>query len=222
MQAPVMMPAPSGAAVFRDPMSAGDAATTGHATGPTFHIHRYPVALIDRVELDDGRSVLVRPVLPQDSELQQRFVRALSADSRYRRFHAPVNELSEDTLDWLTRVDYSSHLALLAETFDEVGNELQVAEARYVRGGHGLPFDVAEFALAVADDWQGTGLGTRLLGALLARARVAGLRKLRGSVLADNRAMLKLAQRLGARVRGDIEDAHLMVVEFVLQARSAS
>ena len=183
---------------------------------PTFRIHRYPAALIDRVQLADGRSVLVRPVLPQDSELQQRFVRTLSAQSRYRRFHSALNELSEATLDWLTRVDYASHLALVAETFDEHGDEIQVAEARYVLGVDGLPADVAEFALAVADGWQGVGLGSRLLGALVARARAAGLRKLRGSVMADNVPMLTLAQRLGARLRGDPEEASLMIADFEL------
>ncbi|HQY27791.1 MAG TPA: GNAT family N-acetyltransferase, partial [Burkholderiaceae bacterium] len=98
-----------------------------------FRIHRYPAALIDRVPLADGRSVLVRPVLPQDGELQQRFVRALSPASRYRRFHSALSELPHATLAYLTQVDYASHLALLAETFDEQGGEIQVAEARYVR-----------------------------------------------------------------------------------------
>ena len=95
-------------------------------------------------------------------------------------------------------------------------DEIQVAEARYVLGVDGLPADVAEFALAVADGWQGVGLGSRLLGALVARARAAGLRKLRGSVMADNVPMLTLAQRLGARLRGDPEEASLMIADFEL------
>ena len=51
-------------------------------TEPRFRIHRYPTTLIDRVQLRDGRSVTIRPVLPQDAALQQAFVAALSPAMR--------------------------------------------------------------------------------------------------------------------------------------------
>ena len=47
-------------------------------TEPRFRIHRYPTTLIDRVQQGDGRSVTIRPVLPQDAALQRAFVAALS------------------------------------------------------------------------------------------------------------------------------------------------
>lgn len=179
-------------------------------TATVFRIHRYPAALIDRVPLADGRSVLVRPVLPQDSELQQAFVRGLSTTSRYRRFHTALSELSADTLDYLTQVDYASHLALLAETFDDEGREVQVAEARYVRrldDDH----DVGDFAVAVDDAWQGLGLARYLLAALAAHARANGLRRLEGSVMADNAPMRALIRSLGWRIRQDRTDARLVI-----------
>lgn len=191
-----------------------------------FRIHRYPAALIDRVVLDDGRSVLVRPVLPQDAELQQRFVRELSPQSRYRRFHSALSELSGTTLDYLTQVDYASHLALLAETFDFDGEERQVAEARYVRrepsdGDHrggvaDFAIAVADFAIAVADDWQGHGLGSQLLNALVRRARTSGIRRLEGSVLADNDPMRALMHSRGWRIRRDPEEDRLVIASLDL------
>lgn len=179
----------------------------------TFRIHRYPAALIDRWTLADGRSVLVRPVLPQDAALQQQFVRGLSPMSRYRRFHAGVLELSGDLLDYLTQVDYRSHLALLAETFDARGDEAQVAEARYVLrdADDGIDAGVADFAIAVADDWQGCGLGSRMLEALVTSARDGGVRRLEGSVLADNEPMRGLLRARGWRIRRDPEDARLVI-----------
>jgi len=177
---------------------------------PTYRIHRYPAALIDRPTLADGRSVLVRPVLPQDGDLQQAFVRGLSPASRYRRFHSPVGELPPSMLAYLTQVDYASHLALLAETFDADGCEVQVAEARYVRRDDGEP-GVADFAVAVADGWQGLGLGRYLLTALAREARANGLRRLEGSVLADNAAMKGLVRGLGWTLRGDPADARLAI-----------
>lgn len=186
----------------------------------TFRIHRYPAALIDRVMLADGRSVLVRPVLPQDDELHQRFVRELSQASRYRRFHSALSELSSATLAYLTQVDYASHLALLAETFDESGGEIQVAEARYVRRAADEAH-VADFAIAVADRWQGAGLGRHLLNALVASARGAGLRRIEGSVLADNAPMCALMRGLGWRLRSDPEDARLLVASLDLAPAAA-
>jgi len=181
-----------------------------------FRIHRYPAALIDRVPLADGRSVLVRPVLPQDGELQQRFVRALSPASRYRRFHSALSELPHATLAYLTQVDYASHLALLAETFDEQGGEIQVAEARYVRRSDASEAHVADFALAVADRWQGVGLGRHLLGALVDSARRGGVRRLEGSVLADNEQMRGLLRGQGWRLGMDPDDGRLLVAALDL------
>jgi len=188
----------------------------------TFRIHRYPAALIDRVMLADGRSVLVRPVLPQDGELHQRFVRELSPVSRYRRFHSAVSELPDATLAYLTNVDYASHLALLAETFDGRGEEIQVAEARYVRRTGADEAHVADFALAVADRWQGQGLGRRMLAALVDSARRGGVRRLEGSVLADNEPMCVLLRRHGWRLHIDPDDGRLLVARLELAPMSAS
>lgn len=184
----------------------------------TFRIHRYPTALIDRVMLADGRSVLVRPVLPQDGELHRRFVRELSPASRYRRFHFALSELPDSTLDYLTKVDYASHLALLGEAFDERGDEVQVAEARYVRRTDADEADVADFALAVADRWQGLGLGRQMLAALVHGARRGGVRRLEGSVLADNEPMCSLLRRHGWRLRIDPDDGRLLVARLELAA----
>jgi acetyltransferase len=172
-----------------------------------------PTRLIDVVVLPDGRRVTLRPVLPQDAELQQRLVQALSPASRTRRFFAPIRELPPEWLRRMTMVDHHAHVALIAETF--VGREaVAVGEARYVVGDDG----VADFALVVADAWQGHGLGRRLLASLLDHARDAGVQRLVGEVLPDNTAMLALARALGLRVRAHPGDARLVQVVATLQA----
>jgi acetyltransferase len=70
----------------------------------------------------------------------------------------------------------------------------------------------AEFALVVADAWQGQGLGRRLLERLLERAAEAGVRKLNGFVLADNAPMRALAARFGFDCTPD-RDPELVRVE---------
>ena len=62
---------------------------------------------------------------------------------------------------------------------------------------HGNLRRTAEFALTVADAWQGKGLGRTLLERLCTAARAAGYEALYGQILGDNREMLDLAARLG-------------------------
>ncbi len=197
------------------------AAAARSRTEPRFQIHRYPTTLIDCVQLGDGRSVTIRPVLPQDAALQRAFVAALSPETRYRRFHGPVNELPEATLSYMTEVDYASHMALLATTIDSGGREIQVAEARWVRHEPPDSTDVAEFALAVADDWQRAGLGALLLGKLVDSAAAQGIRRLSGDVLADNDGMCRLLKRNGWHQTPDHFDARLIVAQLDFDATSA-
>lgn len=170
-----------------------------------YSIARYPTALIDRLPLADGRIVTIRPVLPQDAELAQRFVAGLSLETRYRRFQMGVGSLPPRLLRHLTEIDYAAHLALLAGVVDESGDEIQVADARYVvdadaaawPGGEGD----ADFALVVADGWQGVGLGSELMRRMARAARSRGLARLHGEVLSTNTPMLDLLRRFGARLR---------------------
>ena len=85
----------------------------------TYTIHRYPAELIDVVHLVDGRRMTVRPVLPQDADLLQTFVRGLSDESRRNRFFRALHELPGDLLARFTPIDYRRHLALVAEVFDK-------------------------------------------------------------------------------------------------------
>ncbi|MCO5106123.1 MAG: GNAT family N-acetyltransferase [Burkholderiaceae bacterium] len=191
---------------------AGGAAAVGAPRRYT--IPRYPTALIDRLPLADGRVVTIRPVLPQDAEATQRFVAGLSLETRYRRFQMGVSALPPRLLRHLTEIDYADHLALLAAVVDDDGDEIQVADARYVADrepgdAEALPGD-ADFALVVADDWQGLGLGSELVRRMARAARTRGLARLHGEVLATNAPMLGLLRRFGARVRTRAGDARLV------------
>jgi acetyltransferase len=156
---------------------------------------RYPSALIDRLTLADGRQVVVRPVLATDAPAQQDFVRALSLESRRKRFHVPLKELSPTLLRQLTDVDHVGHVVIVAEAFaDDEDEATIVAEARYVR-----ECDETHFAIAVADAWQGIGLGRALMQRLLRYAARRGVVRLVADMLPGNTAMLQLAGSFGGR-----------------------
>jgi acetyltransferase len=147
--------------------------------------------------LDDGRRVVIRPVRPQDAAATGRFVeRGLSPASRRRRFHGAIRSLPPALLQALTQVDQIDHVALVAESVEgddaSLDTTVIVAEARYVVEP---PGDQAEMALAVADAWQGVGLGTALLNRLCRLGRRQGLPGFRADVMSDNSAMLALLRR---------------------------
>ena len=173
-----------------------------------YRIHRYPSMLIDRVTLADGRVVTLRPVLPQDADAEQAFVGGLSPHSRRLRFHGAVNRLPDSLLQAMTAIDYEHHLALIAEAIDDDdGGVRLVGDARYVVDGAGG----AEFAVAVADDWQHIGLGSAMLKRLGRHARRQGLKHLEGVVLRGHGPMLALMKRWGASLRPDPDDADVLI-----------
>jgi RimJ/RimL family protein N-acetyltransferase len=137
--------------------------------------------------------LVIRPIEPDDKAGLTAAFERLSDESRYRRFLSSHSRLSDDELRYLTEVDHHDHEALVA--VDPKTGE-RIAVARYVRDG-ARP-DSAEVALAVADQWQGRGVGTELLHRLADRAREEGVSRLTALVLADNEAMKHLLGGLGA------------------------
>ncbi len=183
-----------------------------------YRIAHYPVAMIDRIGLTDGRSVLVRPILPQDAEPLQAFVQRLSPGTRYRRFHMGVRELPAAVLRAFTELDYAQHLGLLAEVFDADERQTVIADARLIRRG---AEPVADAAIVIADDWQGLGLGRHLIGKLLQSASRRGLAAVEADVVADNAPMLRLLARLGFSLRAQPDDARLVQARLELPAPQA-
>lgn len=158
-----------------------------------YEIHRYPADMIDVVRVSGGERVVIRPVLPQDADLTAAFFRGLSGSSRYDRFLSPLREPPPDLLARFTKVDYADHLALVAEVFTG-GRETVIGEARYVRGADR---ESAEFAVSLAESWQGKGLASVMLSKLVCRAAAAGVTRMVGETLATNSRMLALARKAG-------------------------
>lgn len=155
----------------------------------------------------EGRDTRLRLLAPGDTEAQRRFFNGLSLDSRHQRFHVGLRELSPSLLALLTEVDQQLHRAWIVE---QVGTGMPtfIADARFVSDA--TDPGRAEFALAVADAWQGRGLGRRLLAHLQADARAHGVHALFGDVLAENRRMLALMREAGLRLQAHPEGEPLI------------
>lgn len=174
-----------------------------------YQIHRYPAELIDVVVLSPGERVVIRPVLPQDEHLTSAFFRSLSPRARYDRFMASLREPPPELMRRFTQIDYADHVALLAEVFAN-GREVVIAEARYVRKADPA---VAEFAVSVAEPWQGKRLASLLLAKLVCRAAAVGIERMVGETLASNARMLALARKAGFTIRPSVEVRGVMELE---------
>lgn len=164
---------------------------------------------VERAILSDGTAVHIRPIEAGDKEALRRGFERLSTESRYRRFLTPVVELGAAQLTYFTEIDHANHEALVAIEPDH--GEF-VGVARYVC----LKEDprTAEVAIAVADDWQGRGLGTLLVHELVDRARSAGVLRLSATCLADNSAVIDLLERLGP---ASVEHPEAGLAELVIE-----
>ncbi len=175
-------------------------------------VHPYPVDLIRHVSLRDGAEITLRPIRPEDAEMEQAFVKSLSEDTRYFRFMDALRELPRSLLVRFTQLDYQREMAIiaLAGTGDA---EQQVAVARYTTNPDG---ESCEFAVVIADAWQGKGLGTILMRYLMQIAGSRGLKIMEGEVLGTNPNMLHLMASLGFASKTSPEDPAIRLVSATL------
>jgi acetyltransferase len=163
------------------------------------------------LHLPQGAKVRIRAIRPDDGPGLQRFVRRLSARSRYLRFFSAIKALSPGQLQRFLRSESGREMALVAESVAAEGSSI-VAEARcVVEDGTGS----AEFALAVADEFQRQGLGTKLMAALVAFASRAGVQRLFGEIKSENAAMLAFARKLGFQLRLNLADGTTVIASTV-------
>ncbi|MFT6899377.1 MAG: GNAT superfamily N-acetyltransferase [Paraglaciecola sp.] len=155
--------------------------------------------------LRDGTAITIRPVEPQDRQVEQDFVTHLSLRSRQRRFLYGLRKLSEVMLDNYVHIHYPDNMAFIA-TRIHAGQEQQIAETRYAK----TSAKTAECAIAVADAWQRRGIATLLLAHTLNCARSTDFAHLQCCVLADNYPMQALARKFAVTVTPDPDDDTLV------------
>ncbi len=156
----------------------------------------------------NGTEVLIRSIRPEDAGIEQTFVRNLSLRSRYLRFFSCIRQLSPAMLERFTHPSYPSSCALIA-TIVAAGQEIEIGVARYE------PTDAknfAEFAIVIADEWQGLGVARQLLSQLINVAERANIRRLQGLVLRENRGMMRFAKTLGFTIERVPDDATIVML----------
>lgn len=166
----------------------------------------YPTDWERDAVLKDGLTVRIRPIAPSDGEGLQDLVQGLSSESSYFRFFRVKHRLEPEEVHNFTHVDYTKRMAFVA-----IHDGRLVGVGRYDTNEDDPA--VAEVAFAVADAYQGRGIGTALLTRITAYARPEGIRAFQAFVLSDNHAMMRVFRNAGFHMRREIEEG-VYTVEF--------
>ena len=168
-------------------------------------ISPYPEKYISTVKLKDGREVVLRPIRPEDEPLEAAMFDHFSDQTLYFRFFGYVPQVTHDFLTRFTQIDYDREMAVIALT-EEDGEKKMMGVARIIADAWQ---EGAEFAVVVADPYQGLDLGNVLMDYVLEIARDRGVKKIYASVLAANKRMIHMFRNRGFEVsREDFETFH--------------
>jgi len=172
-------------------------------------IRPYPVELEEELSLPDGRTLLLRPIRPEDEpSLGRAFSRLTPEEIRFR-FFIPWKTFSHMVTARFTQIDYDRDMVMIltergpAGTTDIYG----IVQINTQPRGEG-----AEFAILVEADMAGLGLGPYMLRRIIDYARDRGIQEIHGDVLADNATMLKLCRVLGFTTTTDQSDRSVVRV----------
>ena len=173
-------------------------------------ISPYPTRYIQPWLCRDGRSVLLRPIRPEDEPLEHELIAGLSPESSRFRFFYIIKDISHDMLSRFCNIDYSREIAIIAEA-NTNGKRRNVGVGRLViQPGT----QTGEFATLVTDDFQDVGLGHKLTDILIGIAQEKGLTAMYGVILRENVKMVGLARSLGFSIESVDADEYKASLEL--------
>jgi len=177
-------------------------------------IRPYPKELEEMIPLGDGRTLLLRPILPEDEPaLQAGFAKLTPEEIRFR-FFVPVKVLSHVTAARFTQIDYDREMAFVLTDPEVAGKASIYGVVRIIADANN---ETAEYAVIVSHEMTGMGLGILLMRRIIDYARSRGIGEIYGDVLAENRTMLKLCKVFGFTERLDLEDYSIKKVSLKLK-----
>jgi acetyltransferase len=164
---------------------------------PHLVITPYPTRYVTPWRLLDGTEVLLRPIRPEDEPLEHAMLTTLSEDALRGRFFQVIKKIPHEMLTRFCNIDYDREIAIVAEVREDTKRRI-VGIGRLIIDSD---FNNGEFAVVVHDDYQGKGLGYKLVDTLIGIAQEKGLKKMYGTVLTDNYRMLRIAEELGFSIK---------------------
>ena len=186
------------------------------AGASNFAIRAYPRHLIETLPWDQGGTLTLRPIRPEDEARHLDFFHKLDPEDVRMRMFSARRSLEHSELARLTQIDYEREMAFLATVTNADGAEETIGSVRGISDPNN---DEAEFAVIVRSDMKGRHLGWVLMDKLIRYLRANGTQRVVGTILKENAGMLDLARSLGFVITRHPEDPDLRWAELPLQAK---
>jgi acetyltransferase len=167
-------------------------------------IRPYPSQYVARCRLRDNTVAILRPIRPEDEPLMIEFHKTLSEQSVRFRYFSLLKLETRIAHERLTRIcfnDYDREIALVIDYKNPQTARHEILGVGRLSKLHGL--DEAEWAIIISDQWQGHGLGTKLLRLLVEIGRNEKLSRLIAHILPDNSVMQHISKKVGFHLRFD-------------------
>lgn len=173
-------------------------------------ISPYPRELSREWTMSDGTKTLIRPIKPEDEPMERELFKRISKQTEYFRFFGKLGTVTHEMLIRYTQIDYDREIALIAKV-NENGEDAMAGVVRLVADANN---DAAEFAILVADDYQGKGLGNKFMNLIMEIAEQRKIRKVYATVLNANTVMLHMFRKRGFTIKD--EDGQSRYAEKIL------
>ena len=158
----------------------------------------YPRQYVTPWQLNDGTSITIRPIRPEDEPLIVQFHQTLSEESVYLRYFSLMKlsrRIAHERLTRICFIDYDREMALVADYKDPQTGEHEILGVARLSKMHGI--NEGEFAMLISDPYQRRGLGTELLQRIIQVGRQEKLTRITADILAENVPMQKVAEKVG-------------------------
>jgi acetyltransferase len=179
---------------------------------PKSAVRPYPIQYAQPWKMKNGEMITIRPIRPEDEPLMVEFHQKLSERTVYLRYFQPLKLSQRTAHERLRRIcftDYDREIVLVCEHRDSSGTSQVLAVGRLSKLHRR---DEAELAVLVHDGFQHLGMGTELYRRLITIARNEKLRRLVSTILAENNEMRAICQKLGFRMKADMDEGTVAAV----------
>lgn len=162
-------------------------------------ISPYPKEYITQFTMRNKEVAIIRPIKPEDEPMEAKMFEEFSKETERHRFFHTIKDITHELLQRYTQIDYDREIALIAEARDREGEGKSAETIKKMAGVARLISDpndeTAEFAIVVADPWQGQGLGNKLTDEILKVARDRRIKKVYARFLKDNESIIHMFEK---------------------------
>ncbi|MEZ6190106.1 MAG: bifunctional acetate--CoA ligase family protein/GNAT family N-acetyltransferase [Phycisphaerales bacterium] len=169
-------------------------------------IRPYPTEFVQKITLEDGQEVTFRPIRPEDEPRWHELLASCSAESLRARFFSTISKTTHEMATRYCYIDYDREMAIVA-IIQDGDHKRMVGVGRLVADPDHTD---AEYAILVADKWQGHGLGNMLTAYCLQLAKRWGIQRVYGGTAIDNRRMIATFREQGFDLVTETEEGMVL------------